>query len=265
MSYSLQYQAHVDDLTSLAGNVADFSWFNVQPHEAPRTPTLPIEGFFADDLHSAAAEAPADTSWFNLQPHEAPQAVSLLAEGFFAGDLHSEGGQPDDVSWLVSFPSVAPLAPDPPLLGFQAGDIHSGAAVVPPEDQSWFATFPDEPAVEQELVPQGAFAGDVDSGTAIFWRTIADVFSYDAANHGAALSYYFEVLLLATVGTAHARLYSTTTSAAVSGSELSTTSSTATRLRSGALTLVDANDYHLQIGKQGADAGIAAGAKVITY
>lgn len=104
------------------------------------------------------------------------------------------------------------------------------------------------------------------AASAIAWRTIiGDVFNYDTARHGASLSFYFETVLLALVGTVRARLYSTTTSTAVPGSEVSTASSTATRLRSGPLTLVDGNDYFLQVGKQGTDAGIAGGSKLIAF
>ncbi len=65
----------------------------------------------------------------------------------------------------------------------------------------------------------------------------------------------FEVDMLQTTGTAHARLWDKTGAAVVTSSELSTTSGTIVRLRTGTLTLIDGREYQAQFGTTAADAG----------
>lgn len=66
---------------------------------------------------------------------------------------------------------------------------------------------------------------------------------------------FFEAYLRAVSGLARARLFNKTDNAVVPGSEVSTTSGLRTRVRSGALTLVDGKEYVTQIGAEtGVDA-----------
>ena len=231
MGYSLQYQAHVDDLTSLAGSPADTAWFVLHPHEAPQAPILLAEGFFAADLHSVAAK-PADVSWFTTFPREVPAEREVAQQGFFAADLHSEAGEADDVAW--------------------------------------FTTFADKAPVERKLLPIGFFAGDIHSGSAVVYRFAKGMFKYVAAEHSSLASFYFQVVHRATTGTVYARLavweapYNPLTLVAVAGSELSTTSATDVRQRTAAITLEDGKEYRAQSGKVGADAGVLEDAEVMS-
>ena len=90
-------------------------------------------------------------------------------------------------------------------------------------------------------------------------------FLFTAANYGAGVSHYFEAQIRATSGTALVRLYDETSAGAVSGSTLSTTSATIVRLRSGALTLTDGNEYVAQFGKAPADSADKLAADVLSY
>ena len=62
-------------------------------------------------------------------------------------------------------------------------------------------------------------------------------------------SFVFEVHMRAAVGTAYARLWDRTAGALVASSELSTTSTTKARVRSGALTLTDGHEYEAQFAR----------------
>ena len=88
-------------------------------------------------------------------------------------------------------------------------------------------------------------------------------FLFIAAEYGAGVGHYFQAFLRATVGVAYARLFDKTADAEVADSQVSTSSSTHTRQRSGALTLVDGNEYVPQFGLTGGDAGKKKSARVI--
>ena len=90
-------------------------------------------------------------------------------------------------------------------------------------------------------------------------------FLYVAAEYGAAVSHFFQVFLRATVGTVYARLFDVTADAEVASSEVSTTSATHVRLRTGSLTLVDGNEYVPQFGLEGSDAGKKKSARMLHY
>ncbi len=90
-------------------------------------------------------------------------------------------------------------------------------------------------------------------------------FLYTSANFGAGVNHYLEVHVRANTGTAFARLYDVTAAAVVSGSTVSTTSSSIARLRSSALTLVDGNEYVVQFGKAPADSADKLGADLISF
>lgn len=72
---------------------------------------------------------------------------------------------------------------------------------------------------------------------------------FTAANWSPDRAIVFEASIRATAGTARARLFDVTAAAAVANSEVTTTSSSMTRLRSAAITLVDGNEYRMQTGK----------------
>lgn len=93
-------------------------------------------------------------------------------------------------------------------------------------------------------------------------------FLYTQANWGtggAGLTFYYEVYMKAVTGNAFTRLYNETTSTAVANSQMSTTSTSYSRLRTAsALTLTDGQVYRAQFGKVGSEAGETKGAKLIT-
>ena len=64
-------------------------------------------------------------------------------------------------------------------------------------------------------------------------------------------------------GTAKARIYNVTDAAAVAGSEVTTTSTTYVRLRSGAVTLANTKEYQVQFGADGSDGGFFRSAKLV--
>lgn len=94
------------------------------------------------------------------------------------------------------------------------------------------------------------------------YTSIGDVFRYDSDNWD-DVDFLFEAYYRATTGTAYARLYDLTASAAVTDGELDTTETTFQRERTGALTLTNEHVYECQVGKSGSDAGEIRGAKII--
>jgi hypothetical protein len=100
-------------------------------------------------------------------------------------------------------------------------------------------------------------------GVGVVYRFTAGILKYVAANYSSLASFYFEVYHRARIGTVHAQLYDITTSAVVSGSQLSTTSTTRVRQRSEALALTDGHEYEAQFGTSGADRGYVKGGVVI--
>lgn len=79
-------------------------------------------------------------------------------------------------------------------------------------------------------------------------------FLYTSANWSSP-DVYLEVFMLASNGTIYARLWDVSTGAAVTSSEISTSEPNYTRVRSGALTLSDANEYRIQFGVTDANSG----------
>jgi len=263
LGYLLQYQAHVDDLTSLAGNPEDTSWFFVQPFESPRRATIPDEGIVVGDITSGAVVVPDDQSWLILRPDEQPESERLLPIGFFAGDLDSAGAQPEDTSWFLvePFTSQPPVRPSlrPEHEGLYVGDRDSLAGV--PEDVSWFVFYPYEVPLERKVAPAGHFAADLSSAEGIIYTSlgIIHLVSIGLGNEAP----FFEATIRATVGMLHARLYNLTTDEAVANSEVSTTSATDTVVRSAAMDLTNAHKCRAQFGKAGSDAGDAIGAEIV--
>ncbi len=302
MAYALQYQAFVDDLTSLVAASTDVSWFTLQPYEAPQAPTLLPEGLFVGDVHSAAGQ-PEDVSWFTTFAHESPVERQVPESGFFATDLHSAGGEPTDVSWFTTLPHQPATERELGPQGFFAADLTSGAAVVT-DDQSWFATFPDTAPVESEVVPQGHFAGDVDSAggepadvswfttfaneapverevapqgfvtgdfttaDAVVWTSAGTPYRlwlHTSANWRSSADFYAESMMKAATGTARMRIYNETDGAEVAGSEATTASATYVRVRAAAVNLADAKEYRLQFGTVAGDSGQAYGGTILNF
>lgn len=96
----------------------------------------------------------------------------------------------------------------------------------------------------------------------VTWTTYGGPFLYTAANWSASTQFFFEAFFRSSSGTARARLVNQV-GAAVSGSEVSTTSSTAVRLRSGALTLTNGDEYFAQFGTDSGSSGAFVLARVI--
>jgi hypothetical protein len=110
----------------------------------------------------------------------------------------------------------------------------------------------------------GFYAGIAATGP-IVYASYGGPFLLEKVNYDLDMAYYLEVYMRATSGTAHARLLNVTDNAAISLSELSTVSSTFTRLRSSALALADSKEYAVQLGVQGADTGEAKAGTLLMY
>lgn len=87
-------------------------------------------------------------------------------------------------------------------------------------------------------------------------------FLFTSVNWGTQ-SFFLEVFMRATTGTAEAELYNITDGLIVAGSELSTTSTSHVRLRSVAITLVNGKEYRLQLKRLNSDAGAILGAQIV--
>lgn len=87
-------------------------------------------------------------------------------------------------------------------------------------------------------------------------------FLFTSANWGTQ-SFFLEVYMRATVGTAEAELYNVTDNATVANSGVSTTSTSLVRLRSTAITLVNGKEYRVQLLHLGPDGGAIVSARLI--
>jgi hypothetical protein len=97
----------------------------------------------------------------------------------------------------------------------------------------------------------------------VAWLESGRLFLYTAANWGYTRTWYFEATLKATVGTARAKLYDVTAASYVTDSEVTTTSSTKTRVRSSAITLTDGHTYEVHFGALPAATCAAHGACLV--
>lgn len=132
------------------------------------------------------------------------------------------------------------------------------------------ATFPTGTIDAEERASIGnTYGGNALAAAAVVYRIAKGMFKYVAAEHSSLVSFYFEAVHRARVGTIYSRLavwaapYDPLTLVAVAGSELNTTSATDVRQRTVALTLIDGEEYRMQAGKTGSDSGVAEGAEVI--
>lgn len=121
------------------------------------------------------------------------------------------------------------------------------------------ATFPTGTIDAEERASAGNTYGGNAFAIGVVW-TDGDVIKLFTASKWSATSFYFEVTMKAIVGTYRARLYDVTASAAVVGSEVTTTETSPTRVRSGAISLVDGNEHRAQFGSVPGDSGDEFGA-----
>jgi hypothetical protein len=91
----------------------------------------------------------------------------------------------------------------------------------------------------------------------IIWRTHPRQYPYVSTEWGVRNAFYLDVMLKAVTGTMYARLWDKTAAAAVTGSQISTTESDWTRVRSSALALTSGNEYRVQTGLLASDQGMA--------
>ena len=97
----------------------------------------------------------------------------------------------------------------------------------------------------------------------VVWVTMGSPWLFTSSNWESGVTYAYEVVMRASSGTALGRLYNNTAAAAVSSSEVLTTSATLVRVRSSTVTLVDGNEYAAQFGSDSSSTGKARGAKMI--
>lgn len=92
----------------------------------------------------------------------------------------------------------------------------------------------------------------------IFWS----LFLYTAANWDGTVSIYYEATLKTSAATGYTQLH-TAGDSAVSGSEITTTSTSLTRVRSGSITLSDGTEYKGKIKNDGSNTTTVNGARLI--
>jgi len=97
----------------------------------------------------------------------------------------------------------------------------------------------------------------------VTYTSVGNIFLYTSANWNTAISFFLEASFRATAGTANVRLFNLTADAAVASSNITSTSSTLGRVRSSALTLVNTNEYQVQVGTSSSGTGAITGAKLI--
>lgn len=101
----------------------------------------------------------------------------------------------------------------------------------------------------EEQVENGN-VGSRTPATADTWQALLRIrlFRYESAKFSPSPTVSFEATIYtAAGGTAKARLWNVTDGAVVSGSEVSTTNTSPTRVRSGSITLTDAKDYRMEV------------------
>ncbi len=94
------------------------------------------------------------------------------------------------------------------------------------------------------------------------WTSLGKLFLYTSANWSSGISIRLESTYRATSSEVKVRLYDESAASAVSSSELTTSGTTLARSRTSALTLVDGNEYRVQVGVQ-SSAGAIVGASLI--
>ena len=90
---------------------------------------------------------------------------------------------------------------------------------------------------------------------AITYLSMGKIFLFTSANWTPTPTWYFEVTMKASSGTAKARLFNLTDSVEVTDSVVNTANATHTRVRSSAITLADGKEYEAQFGTGSADSG----------
>jgi hypothetical protein len=88
-------------------------------------------------------------------------------------------------------------------------------------------------------------------------------FLFTAANWENNIEFYLQVYMKANVGTSQAKLYNITDASVVTGSLLTTSATTLTRLRSTRLTLEDGKEYMIQFCATGGSSGAFKDARLI--
>jgi len=101
----------------------------------------------------------------------------------------------------------------------------------------------------------GLYVGIPAAGASAFtWTPAGGVFLYTRANWK-AVDFHLEAYLKALAGVAYVHLKSITTSTVLPLSQINTAEAGYTRVRSDALTLVDGNEYEVELGVAAGDSG----------
>jgi hypothetical protein len=107
---------------------------------------------------------------------------------------------------------------------------------------------------------EGAMAA---AGAALTYTSVGKFFLFTASEWASAVIYKLETTFRATTGEVGVRLFDVTAGAEVAGSEVLTSATALARYRSGAVTLVDGNEYRIQVGVDVGAAGAIVGASVL--
>jgi len=237
--------------------------WNVQSHNPPRGPEpLVYEGLWSGVLDETLYTAVA-IDWCVQCPEPQPylrgvdqgESVSITEPTVHFVSV------PFD--WIVQHP-VPPVDHRPLVAeGDQRNIVEPTSFVVPPFD--WYVLLPG-PFPGLALFDYGLVVSPLIAiiPTAGSYADYGVPFLYTSANW-AGVVFVFEVYMRASTGVVRTRLYDKTVSAAVSDSEMSTTSTAFVRLRSPVLSFTDAHEYVLQLALGSGGLGEAIGGCVIAY
>lgn len=202
-------------------------------------------------VHPASTDRRAQVSWAEVEIPDAPRRVQLSWAELETPDQPRRG----QISWVEL--EVPDVGTD------RRGQVSWAELEVPDAPRraqvSWAELeTPDIPRrgqiswVELETpdAPRRAQASWAELEVPLLYTAHGMPFLFTTAEWSGGV-FTLEVYMRAITGTVFARLFNVTDTAAVAGSDLSTTSVSFARLRSGALTLTTAKEYRVQFAKDG--------------
>ena len=161
--------------------------------------------------------------------------------------------------WLPTYPDMLLPAPD---VGSWSGSQVFQLQNVPPPELSWLPIFPDFARAIPPPPITEYYKSQVEAPVLPTFTSYASPFLFTAVTWSLGVKFALEVYIRATTGTVYARLADLAGNP-VSGSQVSTSSSSFVRLRSSSFQLVDGTSYRVQLGKVGSDGGEAVAAKLV--
>jgi hypothetical protein len=107
------------------------------------------------------------------------------------------------------------------------------------------------------------YRGILAAAGGLTWTTDEGTIQLFTSANYANVTFVFEATMKANAGTVYARAYNITDGAALASSQVSTTSATKVRVRSGTVTPTDAKQYRAEFARDSGAAGEKWGAQII--